>query len=174
MRADQHRLNKNKIQASHQSIPSYTFNCLYREVGRTSWTWSAATPVYVLLCNNWVKITTSLDVRHDPTHLQLLSTSVNVTSVFNVSISKAAVCPQWCSLNALNLQIIVGGKVWRNMYRCWLAGWCRPQWQAYEKGKEEPCVFVITFLKKKNHFSQMRTNVAVLHIWQAHKVTDWP
>lgn len=53
----------------------------------------------------------------------------------------------------------------RSMYTCWLAGGFCPQWQAYKKVKGQP--------KKKNYFGQKRSHMAD-HIWQAHKVTDWP
>lgn len=108
-----HRWNKNKIQASGKLIFHHIFHCLYREAGWTSWTWSAATLVVSfrnwILCNNQAEITTSLDVRIDPSHLQLLSIFVDAT--FVLSVIKAAVRPLWCSLNALDFQLTAGGKV---------------------------------------------------------------
>lgn len=148
-------LSKNKIQASHKFKFAYVEKLAKPAEPEVLPRW---------LCFFWQpnslqqsnQITTSLDVRLDPSHLQLLSISMNATFVSNVSVIKATVCPRWSSLNALNVQIIVGGKVWTNMYRYCLAGWRRPQWQAYGEGKEEPCGFCDNFPQKEKIISAKR------------------
>lgn len=76
-------------------------------------------------------------------------------------IIKAAVHPWWCSLNAIDV-IEVEWKAKIKMYRCWLSGWCCPQWQAYKKAKKRRK----RKRKKKKRFCNKRSHMAVFHIWQ--------
>lgn len=127
-------------------------------------------PPYIYRERSWLN---QLKVKCCPAgcHLQQLTIFADATLVS--SIITAAVCPRRCSLNALDCQLVAGGKVWRNVDCRWPAGWCCPQWRARGEGQEKPWCFCFNFPQKYN-FGQKRSHMAALHIWQTHKVTDWP